>query len=86
MLCFDAAAAAAGPGAFRATALRPRNPTCVACGDEEVRVEKKITPETLANGEDLTAFVERRDKNAEGDRCGNACAETVETPSPPPLG
>jgi rhodanese-related sulfurtransferase len=66
MLCFDAAAA---PGrSFRAFALRPRNPTCVACGDgEEVRVEKKITPETLANGEDLTAFVERRDSHAEGD-------------------
>ena len=84
MLCFDATAA---PGrSFRAFALRPRNPTCVACGDEEVRVEKKITPETLANGEDLTAFVERRDKNAEGDEnAETTCARPSKPRTPPPL-
>ena len=84
MLCFDATAA---PGrSFRAFALRPRNPTCVACGDEEVRAEKKkITPETLANGEDLTAFVERRDSHAEGDENAKTTCARPSKPGTPPL-
>ena len=84
MLCFDAMAAPGG--SFRAFALRPRNPTCVACGDE-ARVEKKITPETLANGEDLTAFVERRDSHdAEGDEnARTTCARPSKPRTPPPL-